>query len=284
MEKTWSWSVTGGQFEGKSHQEITELCHAAGLSGIEGGSSLFDRYSEAELEEIGKHYRDAGISIQTYHLPFSAHEDIANFYETVRREAVNVALRSMERSTILGSTVGIQHPNTSRFGVEVEGIDNYFRQLGKSLDTLLPAAEKLNYTIAIENMLPAPGVRFGSIPEHFERILKEFDHPSLGFCLDTGHALVAMGLEQAHEVFEAMAPKLVAFHLADNAGDRDSHLAPGHGLVDWNRVFRKAAEIDFTRNACIETAPFAPGPNYSLEAYQQMVTEADALVEKALAD
>ena len=163
----------------------------------------------------------------------------------------------------------------------MEGLESYFRQIGKSLDVLLREAEALNFTIALENMLPSGGGRFTSRPEHFERIIRDFAHPKLGFCLDTGHALVA-GRGDAHRFFEVMGPRMVAFHLADNAGDRDSHLAPGHGRVDWRRFFRHAGRIGYKRSMCIETSPFDFGPDYTDNAWKQMVADTDALAETAL--
>ena len=82
-----------------------------------------------------------------------------------------------------------------------------------------------------------------------------------------------------------MAPHMVAYHLSDTAGDRDSHLAPGHGRVDWTKVFRRAAEIGYAGYMCIETPPFAPAPNgsYSVAAWRQMVEDSDRLVAAALA-
>ena len=75
-----------------------------------------------------------------------------------------------------------------------------------AIGKLLPAAEKLNFTVALENMLPGEqGPRLCSRPEHFERIIAEFAHPNLGFCLDTGHALVAGG---GHEGARAFAETL----------------------------------------------------------------------------
>lgn len=284
MRKTWTWSTTGYGFAGKSHDEIIALCHAAGLAGMEGAPPLFEGRSDAELEAAGRQYRDAAIKIETFHLPFSGEDDLASFYETVRRRAVDTARVWMERSTILGSTVGIQHPTVSRHSVDVEGLDRYIGQLGKSLETLLPVAEQLNYTIALENMLPGDhGGRLGGRPEHFERFIREFAHPNLGFCLDTGHALVAAGPD-ADAFHAVMAPRMAAYHLADNAGDRDSHLAPGHGRVDWNTVFRRAAEIGYAGCMCIETAPFAHAPNgvYPVEAWRQMVEDTDALAQRAL--
>ena len=134
-------------------------------------------------------------------------------------------------------------------------------------------------------MLPGTdGPRIGSQPEHLSVIAEKFAHPNLGFCLDTGHALVAGGPDGAHAFFQAMDPHLVAFHLADNAGDRDSHLAPGRGLVNWNTLFKAMAELNFSHPACIETPPFAHAPNqtYPLPAWKQLTAETDDLVEKAL--
>jgi len=99
--------------------------------------------------------------------------------------------------------------------------------------------------------------------------------------LDTGHALVSGGPEGAGAFFEAMASHLAAFHLADNAGDRDSHLAPGHGLVDWDQFFRQVAPLDYGYGMCVEAPPFAPAP-YSLEAWERMFAELDELVRQAL--
>jgi sugar phosphate isomerase/epimerase len=163
----------------------------------------------------------------------------------------------------------------------VEGVDRYLEQLGKSLEVLLPAAEKLGLTIALENLLPV--TCFGFSPEHITRIRETFDHPHLGFCLDTGHALVSLG-DAAAEIQDAMGDRLVAYHLADTAGDRDSHLAPGHGRVEWATVFRKAAEGGFSGHMCIETPPFARGPSYSSADWKQMVDDCDELVAAALAN
>lgn len=284
MQKTWVWSTVGSILTRKSHQEIHQTCHQAGLAGIEASMELFPTESEAELEAIGAGYRQAGLQIDSFHLPFAAKDDIASFYETVRQQAVDKARYWMERAVLLGARVGIQHPTTNRLNVDVEGLDNYLRQLAKSLKVLLPAAEQLDFTIALENLPPGKaGGRLSARPEHFARFAAEFAHPNLGFCLDTGHALIAAGPERAGAFLDAMAPHLKAFHLSDTAGDRDSHLAPGRGLVAWDPVFQRAAEMGYNHSMCIETPPFAHGPDYSLEAWQQMVEDAESLVERALA-
>ncbi|MEC7843247.1 MAG: sugar phosphate isomerase/epimerase family protein [Candidatus Latescibacterota bacterium] len=284
MEKTWTWTTTGYSFVGKSHDEISQICRHAGLSGFEAADEVFPSETDAELESARARFAEAGLRFDSFHLPLSAAADICSFYETTRREAVEMARHSMERAAILGARVGIQHPSTNRFDAEAEGLDRYLSQLDKSLQVLLPAAEKLDFTLALENMLPGDqGGRLGSRPEHFERITAEFGHSNLGFCLDTGHALVAGGgREEADAFVEAMGPHLVAFHLADNAGDRDSHLAPGHGRVDFGAAFRTASATGYKYSMCIETPPFAQGPAYSLDAWKQMVVDTEALADAAL--
>jgi len=285
MEKTWTWSTTGYAFADCTAESICEACRVAGMSGIEGAPPQIEGKTDAEVEAFGEAFRDAGFSIETFHLPFSSEDDISSFYETVRRQAVDKIRDWMHRATQLGATVGIQHPTTTRYDVEVEGLDAYIGRLARSLAVLLPEAEKLGFTIAIENMLPAGGGRFVSKPEHVARLSSEFGSPSFGFCLDTGHALVAAGDPAlAAEIQDAMGTRLVAFHLADNDGARDLHIAPGRGLVDWRGVFRRTSEAGYTRAMCIEAGPFAPGPPYTPEHWRTLVAETDALSACALAD
>ncbi len=280
MQREWTLTATGFTFTGKAAEEIRDICLAAKLSGIEGTPPLFQDLSDAEVEAFRRTFEDAGLRVPTFHLPFSAADDIASFYNTQREAAVATMERWMRRAVLAGARIGIQHPTTTVYDVDREGLGRYIDHIGRSLETLLPIAEKLDFTIAIENMLPRTGGRFCSLPEHISRIIEKFDHPNLGFCLDTGHALISLA-DDAPEMQDAMGSKLVAFHLADNAGDRDSHLAPGHGRVDWTTVFRKAAEANYSGAMCIETPPFSAGPDYSVEAWRSMVDDCRRLGGKS---
>jgi sugar phosphate isomerase/epimerase len=281
MAREWLLTTTGYTFTGKSAQEIRDICLAAGLAGIEGAPPLFQNLSDAEVESFRRIFEDAGLRIATFHLPFSAADDIASFYHSQREVAVATMAHWMKRAALVGARVGIQHPTTTGYDVAKEGLERYLEHIGQSLDTLLPIAEELGFTLAIENMLPRDGGRFCSHPTHISCLIERFDHPHLGFCLDTGHALVSLA-DNAPEMQDAMGSRLVAYHLADNAGDRDSHLAPGHGRVDWSTVFRQAAAANYGNTMCIETPPFAAGPDYSIQAWKSMVDECRQLIATAL--
>lgn len=284
MKRTWKWAACGYNLPYQDDSEIIEICRYAGITAIEANSSFSEGKSGRELEESRKRYNQAGIKITSFHLPMGEENDIASFYETVRCRVVNNTLRLVENAALLGSRIVILHPSTSRFYIEEEGIDRFLIQMGKTLKALLSKAEELNLVIALENMLFGEKGRVGSLPEHFTVFAEKFGHPHLGFCLDTGHALVAGGPDGPVKFFEAMSKRLVAFHLHDNAGDRDSHLAPGHGNVDWRFVFGKMAEMKFSDSPCIEAPPFNYADNYkySIDAWKKLIEETDTLAEKSI--
>jgi len=281
----WTLTVTGYGFEGKNLAEVAESCVDAGIPGIECAPPLVEGLDLPTIDRLGADFRAAGLRIPSFHLPFEAKHDVASFYRTLRRKAVDELRRWIERAAAIGAEVVILHPSTSRCDAELEGVDAFLGALSQSLETLLPAAEEHGVLIALENMLPGEGARFGSRPDHFRSILRELAHPSLGFCLDTGHALVAGGPEGAHEFQATMGDALVAYHLSDTAGDRDMHIAPGRGLVDWGSVFRSARGARFSRAMCIETVPFAHCVRgvFSAEAWREHYRSVERLQEAALA-
>lgn len=264
-------------------EQIPDICQEAGIDRLEGSYRLFDPYTGRALERIAKRYEDAGIRFDTFHLPLAPDVDLAACYETTRRASVARTAEWIERSTCFGTRIGIQHPTASCFNVEMEGFGRLLDQLRRSLEELLPVAERHAYTIALENIGAREyGARFGSLPEHFERLSREFDHPNLGFCFDTGHGMMSLGPGGEGPMFDAMGSRLVAFHLNDNCGDADAHMAPGRGLVDWTTVFQRAAQLGFEGTMCIEASPFAPGPAHKSDAWRRLMSDTAQLAEQAV--
>ncbi len=281
MDKKWNWAITGYQLVNKTNQEIIALGKHAGVASVEANASFVEGKSDRELVQVKEAYQDASLRLGSFHLPMGPTADISFFYNSQRNKAVEYLARLMEKAALLGSRVVILHPSTNRFPVEPEGMKRFLAAMGKSLDILLPKAEETGIMIALENMSPAEeGARLGSKPEHFTVFQEKFGHPRLGFCLDTGHAQISGGPGGPAAFLEAMSGQLTAFHLQDNAGDRDSHLAPGYGLVDWKTVFGWMKKINFRHDTCIEAPPFSYGPHltHSPDAWKKMVHEMDALV------
>ncbi|MBR5017747.1 MAG: sugar phosphate isomerase/epimerase [Spirochaetia bacterium] len=275
----------------KSASEIIDICKASGFYGIEGMAEygIFNG-SMAELTKIGEDFKKAGLSLDTFHLNWEHQEldDMSNLYECDRRRVVEKTKRWIEKAVACGSTIGIMHPCNRRrwngllcYDIAIEGEDRIYGQVQKSLQDLLKFCEQFNFKIAVENFVPYSGGMLGSRNEHMLRIYEDSKHPLLGFCLDTGHALMSFG-KDVMSAYYAMEEHLIAFHLADNAGDRDSHILPGHGNFPWGDFFKALNKRGFTGNVCVETPPFDIGPNYSIEAWCKMFKELNELVEKSL--
>ncbi len=280
-KKTWTWAFTAS-FYNHDPDCMIEVCRACNVPALEYHPQNVDGLRDDELVALRQKHEAQGISINSFHLPFATDDDIASFYETQRRRAVGRMNRYIRVAGLLGARVVIQHPTTNRYNADENGLDRYFGQLHKSLQEMLPVARQAGVVVGLENMTPGEhgGGRFFALPGHFARLSQELTDPNVGYVYDTGHALMAVGPD-AIKVLEAMGDRIVAWHLADNAGDRDSHLAPGHGEVDWNAVFRHMARLRFSAPVTMETAPWGFGPDYAAETWQRSVQTLDTLVEKA---
>ena len=279
-EKTWTWAFVGTFYD--DIERTVEACRACDVKALELHPDNVAGLRDAELEALRQRLADDDIAVNSFHLPFAAADDIASFYESTRRAAVKRMTHWIGIAGRLGARVGVQHPTVNRDPAEENGLDRYFDQLYRSLDEMLPAAHAAGVVVGLENMTPGErGGRFFSTAAHFSRFATEYDDPQVGFVYDTGHALLSAG-PQALDILEAMGQRVAAWHLADNAGDRDAHLAPGHGEVDWDGVFRFAARIGFSEPITMETAPWGRGPDYAVETWQNSVRELDELARRAL--
>lgn len=153
----------------------------------------------------------------------------------------------------------------SIFGKELT-LEDYYNALIRSLEKLLPEAEKCGIIIALENQwTPLNHTR------QLLRVMKHFRSPCLGLCYDSGHGnLMEKGrlfpdqtcvppiwndlgipVEWEEDMIEKMSTWLVNCHLHDNNGIRDEHKLPGQGTVDWQRiksVLRNSAKLQCIQN------------------------------------
>ena len=71
-----------------------------------------------------------------------------------------------------------------------------------------------------------------------------------GFCVDTGH-LQVLGLP-AGESLAILGKRIKAFHVHDNDGARDLHLAPYFGIQDWDDFAKGLRRIGWQDPLCME--------------------------------
>jgi protein FrlC len=202
-------------------------------------------YEDTEaLSRLGEWLGDLSLEPVSFHTPFYGHLSeaqagkwlsLAHSEPEKRLDAINAAQSSIVRMAELGARIAIIHPSAPG----AAGMGDTADGLRQSLERLIPVAEHLGITLALEN-IPAPLGGAESVAEMVERI----DHPCLKVCLDSGHAYLTEG-EGAEAAFRRLAPMAAATHLHDNDGDSDGHLIPGEGKAPFPALWDALEEAGY---------------------------------------
>lgn len=113
--------------------------------------------------------------------------------------------------------------------------DQFFINSKKTLKRIVSEAEKLNISIAIENV-------FEESPSLIKNLIHEMDSDRLGHCFDIGHFNI-FGRVPIEKWFEELGDFIFELHLHDNRGRWDEHLAPGSGNIDFRHLFSLVSKL-----------------------------------------
>ncbi|HAF70949.1 MAG: AP endonuclease, family 2 [Acetothermia bacterium 64_32] len=116
------------------------------------------------------------------------------------------------------------------------------------LAVLLPRAERLGLTLAIENKQRGPSRDLILTPEEHLSVLKGLS--GLGACLDFGHLHTLNGDPAGY--VNALGGRLVHVHLHDNHGGKDEHLGLGLGSAPWREAVAALAEAGYKGAVILE--------------------------------
>lgn len=185
-----------------------------------------------------------------------ASTDLASFDPEQREFDLSSAEKLLRFCPRLGIQVMVIHPG-GVYGWKDPGEHDTLAKLNQnSFTRLAGVAEETGVSVAIENMgRTQNGRSFGS---HFEEIIDLVDQvgsPKVGLCLDTSHAnLMKLDISQG---IRNMGPRLIATHISDNFGERDDHLFPYAGRIQWENVLSALKEIGYVGTFNLEV----PGEN-----------------------
>ena len=202
-----------------------------------------------------------GLSFCDAHAPFGTGLDMCTPDEALRPQMLLRHRLALQICAEMGVDTITIHTGTEKafpdYPLEVQ-----YDAVRRSLDELLPEAERLGITICLENIW----YRLTTV-DRLWGLKKLYPTDKLGFCYDSGHANVfAKGRtpdatawrywtpvtpEFDDQVLEKMLPEVVSCHLHDNHGFRDEHLLPGRGNVDWKHIIGLLKQAP--RLACIQS-------------------------------
>ncbi len=129
----------------------------------------------------------------------------------------------------------------------------------ESYSRLIPTAREYGVTICLENVgMRHNGKFFAAFTSDLDTACRCVDElnavagePVFGFCLDTGHMLLCS--LDPYRTVTRLGHRIRAFHIHDNDGREDLHLAPYLGLLDWDRFCAGVREIGYDRTLSFET-------------------------------
>jgi len=150
--------------------------------------------------------------------------------ERIRRlDAVDEVKRALEVAERIPCRYLIQHMGHGRQSADPRKLDAAF----SSLEQLSIFAKARGVTIALENTPDELGA--ASSLQHF---IADTHLHDLKLCFDTGHAHIEEGVEPG---IDAMRERVVTAHIHDNHGEKDEHLLPYEGTIDWEAALAALA-------------------------------------------
>ena len=201
---------------------------------------------------LRKDLEATGVKFVDAHAPFGVIEDLDLPLEGMRAAMIMRQKLALEVAAELGVDSITMHVGNTPEEFAPFSLEQLHGFILRSLDELLPVAERLGVVIAIENIwFPT------STPEKLLAIIDRFRSPNLGLCFDAGHAnLMARDRGAADSnpvqawqrfgavpydetVLDKMLPHITTCHLHDNNGLWDQHLLPGRGEIAWAPLVAK---------------------------------------------
>ena len=245
----WPIGLSTGCFYRTSIFEVLDPIRDHAISVLEVCSSRehLDYHDKDAVRRAGQEIEKRGLEPFSFHAPFGEAIDISAMDDEHRRRSTGEVKSAVDAAAALGARYFVLHP-----GPEMSDrppAEDYLKRLSHAADSLERVAEHCDakkMTLVMENMLPH--LLFGPMPDLFW-MLGAVKARNVGICLDTGHAFLAGVL---YGCVEKLSAHLLMVHAADNRGERDDHLPPGEGHVDWARLVRSLAACGFNGPVMLE--------------------------------
>jgi sugar phosphate isomerase/epimerase len=241
---------------------------------IFGTRSHFDYTTKQEVQAMASALSQHELTLASLHAPTSrdlsatreggAPLSICEVERVRRIEAMDELKRVIDVAEDLPFSRLILHMGGARETADPRKRDAAF----SSLEHLVLHAHHVGVTIAVENTTSEMGD-----PSYLRSFVDETRLAGLKFNFDIGHAYLADGPEneRIEKGFAQLRELVVSSHIHDNHGEKDEHLAPYEGTIDWE--------------AAVKTLKSAPEPDLplTLELKERTGPEAKSATEQLVA-
>ena len=233
------------------HPGLLDALHDGGAQSIElfAARHHFDYTDRAAVRDIASWFRTTGVGA-TLHQPLYLSD--RSDAQWSRHVAPNLNLIDPEKSHRIAAMDEVKRALESAEQVPIDACVLHLGYKGEAWNTralensltaiehLKAFAHPLGVRLLIENLQNDI-----TSPEHILEILRVGHFDRVGVCLDIGHAHLAdpQNNKGVDEAFELLKPRIAELHLHDNHGQKDEHLWPGSGTIDWQNAARHISTL-----------------------------------------
>ena len=229
------------------HPGLLDKIVSGGAEAIEifAARGHFNYSDRQHVREIANWFRSTGVTFHSMHSPMHGDDEwgrsgapplnIAAVEKRDRIAAMDEIKRAIEVAEQSPFSFLVQHLGVSGEAATGQKLEAAIT----SLEHLRAFAKPLGVQVVVENI---PNEL--STPENLVGLIRAARFTDVGVCFDVGHAHMAPGISQA---FETLKDLIRTTHVHDNDQQRDAHLWPGKGTVNWNETL-----------ALLRTAPHVP--------------------------
>lgn len=206
------------------------------------GEHQFDREDwEKQAYSIKELSEKLGLSIVQTHLPYQGKLHKFDFYdEESYKHMQECTLKAMKISNIVGAEWAVLHP-VKNPEFPIEKTDKQIEENHRFYDSVFCESLKGCCGLAFENMI---NDNFCTKVEDLIDLIASYNSSNVQATWDFGHANLIYGEEQ-DQAIRKLGLKIKAVHVADNFGEKDDHLAPYQGSIDWDKIFYALKDIGF---------------------------------------
>lgn len=232
----------------------------------------FDYTDRAAVKEIATWFQANGMSA-TLHQPlfdpragdWSRHVEpsinLIDVEKTRRIDAMDEVKRSLEAAEQINIESIVLHLGTSADTWSERSIDNSL----SAIEHVKAFAHPLGVKTLVETLHNDV-----TTPEHLLEILRVGHFANVGICLDLGHVHLR-GKQGIAEAFEVLGDRIVELHIHDNQGEKDEHLWPGEGTIEWTAVREGIAKL---KQPPLGTLEIAYKPDLPMKTVQEKAIKA----------
>jgi sugar phosphate isomerase/epimerase len=253
------------------HSAQLDLAARSGAQAVElfAARHHFDYASRDHVTELATFFRSNPLEVWSMHAPLYPDREMGRagapavnllHPEKARRiDAMDEIKRALEVAESIPFSNLVVHLGEREDGWSPRTIEYSIT----ALEHLGAFAHPLGVRLLVENLLSDP-----TSPEHLVEVLRIGHMDSVGVCLDLGHAHISLGIADAIATFNN---RIVSVHVHDNHGQKDEHLWPGGGTIDWPTSVKALKSLSAL-------------PAIVLEPHQSLSEVADADLPARIAD